>query len=111
MLSQYVLQSQCQYLLCSSLRGCAKAGESVLVHGASGGVSMPRGQVVESTALCPCFFLGCELLPDEVFISDALGYSFSEQTLLFPVTVGLHECWCEIPSQRITHRTGVCCRW
>lgn len=42
--SQCVLQSQCQYLLCSSLRGCAKAGESVLVHGASGGVSIPRGK-------------------------------------------------------------------
>ncbi|NWY42279.1 QOR oxidoreductase, partial [Sylvia atricapilla] len=26
-------------------KGCAKAGESVLVHGASGGVSMPRRQV------------------------------------------------------------------
>lgn len=62
-LSQYVLQSQCQYFLFSSLRGCAKAGESVLVHGASGGVSIPRRQVAENAALCPCicFFLGYEL--------------------------------------------------
>lgn len=40
-------------------RGHAKAGESVLVHGASGGVSILRRQVVENAVFCPsiCFCL------------------------------------------------------
>lgn len=116
---QCVLQSQCQNLLCSSLRGCAKAGETVLVHGASGGVSI-RGKWQRTllSVLAPAsswdgsYGHSCiNRLADWVFISDTLGYTSLQQTLLFPITVRLHKCRYEIPSQRITHRTGVCCRW
>ncbi|XP_041325361.1 quinone oxidoreductase isoform X2 [Pyrgilauda ruficollis] len=48
---QCVLQSQCQHFLCSSLRGCAKAGESVLVHGASGGVGLAACQIARACGL------------------------------------------------------------
>lgn len=40
-----------------SFRGRAKAGESVLVHGASGGVSILRRQVIRNAAFCPCYLL------------------------------------------------------
>lgn len=48
-------------------RGCAKAGESVLVHGASGGVSILRRQVIRSAAFCP----------ESAFVSDTMcGHTY-----------------------------------
>lgn len=49
--------------LCSSLRGRAKAGESVLVHGASGGVSVPGRHGGEHCSLslhCSSWDVSCD---------------------------------------------------
>lgn len=38
-------------------RGHAKAGESVLIHGASGGVSILKRQVIKNWVFCSCICL------------------------------------------------------
>lgn len=50
-------------------RGCAKAGESVLVHGASGGVSiLRRRQVIRSATFCPEAAFACSSVYGHIYI-------------------------------------------
>lgn len=103
--------------LCSSLRGRAKAGESVLVHGASGGVSVPGRHGGEHCSLslhCSSWDVSCGhvcVKRQQIrFLSQGIQIHVPRTNPGYSQCLWDCGCCCEIPSQRGTHWAAVCCR-